>query len=467
MLRTIRLMTIAGALIVCTASAARASSDALIDALEKKGLLTTREAAELKETAYKDTRDMFPGTKIVIGSWLDELKISGDVRVRYEEFFNQKVVRTDQRVTPNGVVNPWYGSIEDRTRFRYRLRLGVDATAGDFKGGVKLASGENQGAANGNGDPISTNTTFDITASHKPIYIDRAYLSYNPSWFDEMTITGGKMENPFFYTPMVFDADLSPEGFAQQFVYVVNDKLQFFFTAAQFALEENARPTGQQASGTGRDVFLFGEQFGVDWKIVDKQVGWKSAIALYSFDGLNKAPITLPTAGNTQFPARGSATPTLRDSINAINFNNQIKLGFLGEKLPVTLYGDYIWNAASAHIGSDGMNDGWYVGVKLGEAKKQGQWEIAYWYEELGANAFLDAIVDSDFGYGGTNNKGHIIKAGYAVTDYVSLNLSFWVVNNLNDFVANAPNVPGGAIVNGGGQRHQTDRIQIDAIMKF
>ncbi len=113
------------------------------------------------------------------------------------------------------------------------------------------------------------------------------------------------------------------------------------------------------------------------------------------------------------------------------------------------------------------MDDGWYVGLQLGEAKKQGQWEIGYWYEELGANAFLDAIVDSDFGYGGTNNKGHIVKAGYAVTDFLTLNLSFWFVENRDDFVQNAPNVPGGAVVNGGDQRHQTDRVQLDAVMKF
>src|SRR4029077_10809877 len=124
-----------------------------------------------------------------------------------------------------------------------------------------------------------------------------------------------------------------------------------------------------------------------------KQVGLKTAVGLFSFDGLNKSPITLPTAGNTQVATPGSPTPNVRDSINTIDLNTQIKLGFLGENLPVSIYGDYMYNLAAAHVGSDGMDDGWYVGAKLGEAKKQGQWEIGYWYEEIGANAFLDAIV--------------------------------------------------------------------------
>jgi len=466
MFRTTRLLGVVCALVAIATPAVRASSDALIDTLEKKGLLTTREAAELKEQTYKDTRDMFPGTKIVIGSWLDELKIYGDVRMRYEQFFNQKVVRTDQLASVNGPVAPWYGSIEDRTRFRYRLRLGMTATAGDFKGGLRLASGENQGAANGNGDPISTNTTFDTTDSKKPVYIDQAFLAYNPTWFDEFTLTGGKMENPFFFTPMVFDADWTPEGLAESFVFPVNDSFQVFFTAAQIAIEENARGTGQQASGNGRDIFLYGEQAGFDWKIIDKKLGWKSAVALYTFDGLNKAPVTLPTAGNPLHAIAGTAANNVRNAMNTIDFNNQIKLG-LFEKLPITIYGDYMYNLAAVNQGSDGLDDGWYVGLKLGEAKKQGQWELAYWYEELGANAFLDAIVDSDFGYGGTNNKGHIIKGAYAVTDFLTLNLSLWIVENRDDFVRNAPNVPGGAVVNGGDQRHQTDRVQFDAVMKF
>ena len=384
--------------------------------------------------------------------------------MRYEEFFGQKLVRTDNQ-QPGSAGS--YSSIDDRVRFRYRLRLGMTATMGDWKGGLRLASGENQGAANGNSDPISTNTSFDTTDSKKPVYIDQAYISYNPTWFSELTFSGGKMENPFFYTPMVYDADWTPEGLAESFVFPVNDQFQVFFTAAQFAVEENARGTGQQASGNGRDIFLFGEQAGIDWKIIDKKLGWKSAVALYTFDGLNKTPITLPTAGNPLFAIPGTAAANVRESMNTIDFNNQIKLGFLGEKYPLTIYGDYIYNLAAVHRGSDGLDDGWYVGVKLGEAKKQGQWEIAYWYESLGANAFLDAIVDSDFGYGGTNNEGHIIKGAYAVTDFMTLNLSFYIVENRDDFVANAPNVPGGAVVNGGDQRHQTTRVQFDANMQF
>ncbi|MBV9463963.1 MAG: putative porin, partial [Verrucomicrobiae bacterium] len=188
-----------------TASTGARAGDALVDKLVEKGLLTQEEAADLKEQEFKETRDTFPGTKIKIASWLDELSFNGDVRTRAEFFTGQKVVRTDGR--PGGA--PHYETIEDRTRFRYRLRLGAEATAGDFRAGVRLMSGS--------GDPVSGNQTMGATFSKKPINIDLAYLAWNPSFFNEMTIVAGKMENPFFSTPLVYDPDLTPEGISEQF----------------------------------------------------------------------------------------------------------------------------------------------------------------------------------------------------------------------------------------------------------
>jgi len=462
-----RISCAVGALaLAMTAATAFASSDALIDALEKKGLLTSREAADLKEQTYNETREMFPGTKIVLGSWLDELKIYGDARVRYESFFNQKLVRLDGLGGGATAVAPRYAKIQERNRFRYRLRLGMKATAGDFQATLRLASGENQGGANGNGDPISTNSTFDITDSKKPVYIDQANIAWNPSSLSEVTFVGGKMENPFYYSPMTFDGDWTPEGFAEVVVVPIDSELELFFTAAQIAIEERSRGTGQMASGNAHDIFLFGEQFGADWKIIDKTLGWKPAVALYSFDGLNRAPITLPSAGNPLHGVSGTAGAAVREAMNTVVFNNQVSVGII-DGLPITIYGDYMQNLANSDQGNDGMNTGWYVGIKLGKAKKKGQWEIGYWYEELGANAFLDAVTDSDFGYGGTNNKGHIIKTVYAITDFFTLGGSLWIIENMDNFVANAPNVPGGAVANGGDQRHSVMRLQMDAVMKF
>ncbi len=157
---------------------------------------------------------MFPSTKIKVGSWLDELSINGDARVRYESFFG--------RQSPSAL-----GTFDevDRTRFRLRLRVGAVAKAGDWSAGFRLASGDTGGPAS---DGVSTNTTFDQFTGKKPINIDLAFLMYEPSQIAGLKLLAGKMENPFWESDMVFDGDLTPEGIAEQYKHTFNDSYSLF-----------------------------------------------------------------------------------------------------------------------------------------------------------------------------------------------------------------------------------------------
>ena len=70
---------------------------------------------------------------------------------------------------------------------------------------------------------------------------------------------------------------------------------------------------------------------------------------------------------------------------------------------------------------------GYFIGVKLGSAKKAGEWEVGYEFRRLEADMFYDHLPDSDFGATGiksstgyntgTNVKGHVIKAKYNIFD--------------------------------------------------
>ena len=81
-----------------TAHAQSKGDQALLDALVRKGVLTEKEATEISaETANEVTTP--PATKIQIGDWVKELKLSGDLRIR-----NQ----SDQR-TPMILTNPLAG----------------------------------------------------------------------------------------------------------------------------------------------------------------------------------------------------------------------------------------------------------------------------------------------------------------------------------------------------------------------
>ncbi len=432
-----------------------AQADALVEMLQRKGLLTTREANEVKEQTFRDMREQMPGTKINVGSWLDELRIYGDMRLRYEQFWNRR-----QQVGTNiaGLTDE-----QDRTRFRYRLRPGMTAKAGDWEAGFRLASGE----TSGNGDPVSTNTSFDGFASKKSINVDLAYLKYTPNFikYGELTLTGGKYENTFWETDMVYDADLTPEGFSEQYKYKVSDGYAIFANLGQWVLSENNTEGVGSPSTRGMDRYMIGWQLGHEWKILPKKVELKQAVGFYDYINMRGQSVVTDTGitvlRNTTTLRNG--TPVIEDEFQVLAFNNELRLGFW-EKYPIRLQGEYINNLGQTFAGNDAyLNEGYKVGAILGEAKKRGQWQIGYWYESLEANATFSGFSDSDFGNGGTNNKGHIIKAQYMVTDWVTLGVAYWNVTAVTDVLQNG--LTAGTLANQ--NQYNTERFQFDVVMKF
>ena len=116
-------------------------------------------------------------------------------------------------------------------------------------------------------------------------------------------------------------------------------------------------------------------------------------------------------------------------------------------------------------------NQAWRAGVTFGKAGKKHAWEIAYRYQRLEADAWFDALVDDDNGafyainhpqlvgtgkafgwFGGTNVRGHLFQATYAVTDYLTLAFTFY----LNDLIIDVP-----------GQSSRAQHFMADAMWRF
>src|SRR5437773_9309737 len=82
------------------------SADAIIDKLVEKGILTVKEANELKEEADKGFTSAY-SVKSGMPDWVSTLKFSGDVRGRFEGFYS------DARFVSGGRTNQFL----DRNRF--------------------------------------------------------------------------------------------------------------------------------------------------------------------------------------------------------------------------------------------------------------------------------------------------------------------------------------------------------------
>jgi hypothetical protein len=445
--------TAAGALATAAlgASAHAQSADALIDKLVQKGVLTVKEANELREEADKDFKTAYQ-VKSGMPDWVDSLKFSGDFRGRFEGFFGDGLQQGSAPGSPDFV---------DRYRWRYRLRFGAVATLKqDFEVGFRLTSSDAVGTTGG--DPISGNTTFNNDASKKFIYIDQAYVKWAPLHTADWTgsVTFGKMENPFVFSDMVFDPDYTPEGGALQASYNLGSGHSLKLNTGAFVLSE--------LGGSPNDPWMFGSQLLWDatWQ---KKLTSSLGVALLSIakaESLSNAQVPNVNRGNTRdglgIPVY-NFNPIVADA--ALTYTLDSFPVYTGT-FPIKLSGEYTYNPAAPN-GAD--NFAYNVGIQFGKAGKKQTWEASYTWKYLGGNSWYEEVVDSDFGayyqdaqpnsglalgYGaGTNAKGHIVKVAYSPYDFVTLSVKWYYTSLIEPVPASSNNT--------------INRLQVDASFKF
>lgn len=446
------------------------SVDALLDKLVDKGVLTVKEAQELRVESDKDFTKAY-AAKSGMSEWVSALKFNGDVRGRYESFYFEN---------PAG---------SERHRFRYRLRFGVTANLFDnFEVGLRLTSSEAASGGGSGGDPISGNTTFQDNGSKKFVYLDLAYAKWNAindsDWM--LTTMVGKIENPFVFSDMVFDGDYTPEGAAIQLTHHFNSQHSARLNAGLFAIDE--------ISGSSLDPYWFGGQLRFESKWDTK---WSSSFGVAAlavaneeflnanrsagFGGTGGTSIvgvttwTVPNQNGGNSRSGLSGTTGTGGNLTA-DFNPIIVDGAVTYTLesfwhykapfPIRLAGEYMHNPA-ARI----QNDAWSVGVTFGKSGKKGLWDLSYRYKHLEGDAWFEEFVDSDFGafyqsgtgslrsaggsgyIAGTNIRGHIVKAGYSPFDSVTLGITAFITELIQP--------------NPAGSKSGSTRLQMDAVWKF
>jgi hypothetical protein len=388
--------------------------------------------------------------------WLKDLKFKGDLRLRYEAFANKgNSGATTERA--------------DRNRFRFRLRYGFEKKfSDDFKVGFRMATGSTS-------DPTSTNQTMTADFGYKGIFIDQAYATYTPNWANVGPISGaevtaGKFKNPFEEgsSDLVWDRDVTPEGIYEKFniklLKTDNLDLGSYVTAGQFVLQENSNH-----SVTASDASLFAVQFGLEpalqTSLSDKPIKLKSAVSFYGYDNYannnNWQGWGTNDKGNPQVPT--DTTELAARQFQLLEVYNELKFNVKG--VPVSPYVDWVTNlgnhANQYTVPGSYDSHAWALGIKLGKLDKKGSWETSYAYKYIGRNS-VTGFADSDFNGDDDHvgKRGSVIKAGYGLTDYLSLNAAAFFVQNLN-----APYTTGLAA----NQVYKLDqkRFQLDLSWKF
>ena len=108
---------------------------------------------------------------------------------------------------------------------------------------------------------------------------------------------------------------------------------------------------------------------------------------------------------------------------------------------------------------TDGKESGYLAKLAIGQhaVKRKGDWNASVAYRYLGSDATLDAFTNSDFGLGGTNNKGFILGGNYALFDNTVLSARWMSANQIDSY---APSLPTPT-------KLSVDTLQVDLAVRF
>jgi hypothetical protein len=161
--------------------------------------------------------------------------------------------------------------------------------------------------------------------SNGGINVGQIYLGWRP--WDWLDVTVGKMANPLFTTPMVWDSDLAPEGAVERFKYTAG-RADLFGTFGQF-LYADFNPSSV-SGGLGingligqhtDNIFVFPWQGGINYQITTN-VSAKVAATLYNYIGAHRSTVNSFGASSPYFgdPYIGEGAYYLSGGGNARGF---------------------------------------------------------------------------------------------------------------------------------------------------
>ncbi len=442
--RSLVAATLAGSMLMGFGVNAMADSTTdIVNALVSKGVLTEEEGALLTkgrtDEAAGQAKALKKAGKLKVSDAIDNATVYGDIRVRYEDRsgtgFGATVANTH----------------ETRDRARYKMTLGVKTESGDWYTDLALAMG-----ANGRSD----NATFGKAATSnindkETVFIKRAMVGYKAT--DWLTIEAGRMTNPLYTTPMVWDADLTWEGLAEMAKFKVGSA-DIFLTAAQESYQGDRKNFDVGAAST-MTTELYAFQGGAKLPINDN-ASVKGAVTYSKFGKNTSSSNFKPGISNAAYVASAGVNNLETIEIPAeVNWMASSNVG-------VRLFGDYVVNtkgterynaavaataagAARTAVSAAGNDDkAWMLGVAIGSAKDlkafegnkmaKGDWSARIWYQDVGVYSVDPNAVDSDFMDSRVNMKGTTFKAQYNVQDNVAINLAYGHATPKNDALATA-----------------------------
>ncbi len=282
-----------------------------------------------------------------------------------------------------------YESGDDRFRGRMRFRVGAKyQLAENIAFGARLVTGDRTNANSTHvdlgGDAAVDPSGDAADFSSFEVSLDRAFLTYQPTWFTGATMKFGKFGHGFAKNPvygeLVWDGDVQPEGFAMSWSH---DYFSGMFDSNKW----NVGLYVMDEVNRGRDETIQVAQFAGTKKLSGGDLGL--SFGMYNF------------SNNV-------------DATNHYRILNPIVTYAMGD---YTFVAEFIENYSD----NDGVNDsGQAFGVSM---KMEDGAKVYIQRQEIEADAVYSNFAQDDWAQGNTNFNGFVAGWKKSLADNIGLHV--------------------------------------------
>ncbi len=379
-----------------TATTASASDKELLETLFQNGVINKAQFEKLAQKADQKAAAAASSTvspeMVKALDWASRIKISGDMRARYESVDNETKIK--------------------KNRQRIRARLAIKAKVNDeVEAGMRIVTAGGRTSTNQSLGLSDTTTTDSKNGTDgfrgKALYLDRAYIKWKPSFVKGAALTVGKMKQQWYrVTDNVWDSDVNPEGLSLAYSYKLGPA-KLTAQGGYYILSDN----GGEGSTFSEDLNMYHGGLSGEMKFNHAVSASLGANAYIFNNNLGKNGVANVKGVNRFAGDRVNGTANAEFKIYEIAGKVKVDTGLL----PVHAYGNYVINDANNIKGSE--NEAWLVGI----GTKWNNFKLDYNYRDTQRNAVTDTFNDSDFNRGATAARGHKIKLGYKLSKNFSL----------------------------------------------
>ncbi|MGO9803453.1 MAG: putative porin [Steroidobacteraceae bacterium] len=386
--------------------------------------------------------------------WIERTTWSGDVRVRGEAdlfaasnaqnaYLNYNAVNAAGGIAKAGAAAFANTSI-DREYPLVRLRLNMNSQLGSgWSVGARLSTGTLI-------NPDSLNQTLGQYGGRYTTDVDLAYIEWSggdAGKRQQLTFWGGKFENPYLYSDLIWMPDVTFEGLASDYRLRLlgspQAPLAWFMTLGAYPQEDV--PLTADYGPTSNNKWLYAGQTGLDFNWSDGSRA-RFGVAYYDYNHMAGQKNSLDSTllnytappyvqkGNTMFDISNDPTdPTVNLFALAADFR---ELDYMlsadvavGSGYKLSFFADYVKNigynaaAVEARLGSyvPPRVQGYEGQLGFGSVRLDhaGAWRTFLGYRYVERDAVVDAFTDQDYHLGGTDAKGYILGTDVFFTDRV------------------------------------------------